>query len=252
MLGPWRAISRSWYSRNRRGTAGSGDTVRKLITVALTSTAVVALACGKSKAPASTAMSDDLKRDLQLASATQDLHINPDEVTPSSKPAAALTPKKAPSGPKVVRTSHPTVKASPKPVEVAELPAEVPEAQVMASAPATESAAAEPSTDAAPPLARPAALPAPSAPAGQSTAAGTGTYPGNGNGGVGGVLGGIFGVVIRGGGVGDDDHCDPRPQRGGGRTDRGGIYGRPGGAIPRMPTGMGGARFPVTPMGRPR
>jgi hypothetical protein len=225
--------------------------VRKLITVALTSTAVVALACGKSKAPTSTAMSDDLKRDLELASATQNLRINPDEITATSKPEVMQTPKKAASGPKVVRTSHPTVKASPKPAQVAEVPTDVPEVQVMASAPATESAAPEPTTDAAPPLARPAALPEPTAPAGNAPVAGAGTHTGTASGGVGGVLGGIFGAVIRGGMIGDDDHCDPRPQRGGGRTDRGGIYSG-GRGVPRTPTGMGGARFPITPMNRPR
>ena len=58
-------------------------------------------------------------------------------------------------------------------------------------------------------------------------------------------LGGIFGAIIRGGAVGDDDHCDPRTMPRGGRrptvTDIG-IYGG----------GMGGARgIPIEAAGRP-
>src|SRR6476469_2899154 len=113
---------------------GTGGFMRKLLTMTLASTAVVAIACGKEKSPTSTAMSADLKRDLQLASVTQDIRISPDEVAPTGKPEAALKPKKAPQGPKVIRTSHPTVAASPKPVEQADSPAPAPEVQVAAPA----------------------------------------------------------------------------------------------------------------------
>jgi hypothetical protein len=54
------------------------------------------------------------------------------------------------------------------------------------------------------------------------------------NGGSGGILGGIFGAVIRGGGVGDDDHCDPR----------GGMVRRPMGGRP-----IGGGSYYPSPMG---
>jgi hypothetical protein len=67
---------------------------------------------------------------------------------------------------------------------------------------ATSPAPSEPSPD-APPLARPSPLPAPSYPS-------AAPIPENGGSGVGAVLGGIFGAVIRGGMIGDDDHCDPR------------------------------------------
>src|ERR1041384_2112786 len=83
----------------------------------LASTAFVAIACGKDKSPTSAAMSADLKRDIQLASATQNIRINPDEVSPQSKQELALKNKKAPDGPKVIRSEHPTVKASANPVE---------------------------------------------------------------------------------------------------------------------------------------
>src|SRR5262245_10327767 len=197
--------------------------------------AVAAMAC-KAHKPTQTAISDELKRDLQLASATQNIRISPDEITPKSQQELTLRPKRAPSGPKVIRSEKPTVKASAKPVQAAELKNEVPQVQVMAAAPAPSET---PSAD-SPPLARPASLPAPSYP-------GTAAIPGNGSGGVGGVIAGVFGAVIRGGGVGDDDHCDPRPNP---RTRRpvGGdvIYGSPSGRI-FGGNGMGGTRMP-TPM----
>jgi hypothetical protein len=179
-------------------------------------------------------MSADLKRDLQLASASPTLRINPDEIAPQAKQEMAMRPKAAPSGPKVIRTSHPTVKASPKPTQAAEVPTEVPQVQVMASAPAPSET---PSPD-APPLARPSAIPAQSYPtAGPEQTAGSGS---------GGIMSGIWGAVIRGGGIGDDDHCDPRvPVRRGGRPIGGDVYGHPGGMpFPGGVIPMGRARFP--------
>jgi len=179
-------------------------------------------------------MSDDLKRDLQLASHTRDIQISPDEVSPKAKQELSLKPKKAPDGPKVIRTERPTVKASAAPVEAAEIPTDVPQVQVMASAPAPS----ETPSDDAPPLARPAAVPAQSYPAATP-------IPASNNGS---VLGGIFGAVIRGGAVGDDDHCDPRggPRRGG-RPIGGDVYlPNRGGAV--FGGGMGGARIqPMVP-----
>lgn len=206
--------------------------MRKIIQWTLVPVAIAAVACkGSSHERAS--MSNDLKRDLQLASATQNLRISPDEIAPQSHQELALKPKKAPNGPKVVRSERPTVKASATPVQAAEIKADVPQVQVMASAPAPSET---PSSD-APPLARPSAIPASSYP---------GAAPIPSSSGSGGILGGIFGAVIRGGGMGDDDHCDPRatPRRGrpiGGDV----IYGGPGGM-----GGMGGVIVPTR--GRPR
>ena len=200
--------------------------MRRLMTLALASTAVVAVACGKTKTPTSSAMSDELKRDLRLASQTQNIQISPDEVSPASKQELALKPKKAPNGPRVIRTQHPTVKASAKPVEVAEIQSNVPQVQVMAETPAPSET---PAPD-APPMARPAPVPAQSYPS-------AGSIPANGSGGS--VLGGILGAVLRGGIMGgDDDHCDP--PRGPRRTGRpiGGdntVYG-------------GGLMIPIHPM----
>jgi hypothetical protein len=189
-------------------------------------------------------MSDDLKKDLQLAAsnnpaANGNLRISADELSPDSKKEVALKLKQA-AGPKVVRTSHPTVKASAQPKEVAELPTQIPQVQTTASAP-TESESPAPSL---PATARPAPVPLPASP-GAATGPGAGGTVGQDAGsGIGAVLGGIFGVVIRGGGA-DVDHCDPRTD---GRRPQGGrvppVYipnpGRP------MPGGVGGTRFPNT------
>jgi hypothetical protein len=177
-------------------------------------------------------MSDDLKRDLKLASQTQNIQISPDEVAPQSHQELALKPKRAPNGPKVVRSEHPTVKASANPVETAEIKTDVPQVQMMASAPAPS----ETPTPDAPPMARPAPVPAQAYPSAARIPASSG--------GMGGVLGGIFGAVIRGG-VGDDDHCDPRGGRRPGRPMGGDVIYN-GGTIHiggnRLPPMFGGSR----------
>jgi len=179
-------------------------------------------------------MTDELKRDLQLASHTRDIQISPDEVAPKAKQELSLKTKKAPQGPKVIRTEHPTVMASATPSEAAEIKTDVPQVQVMASAPAPS----ETPSDDAPPLARPSASPVPT-----QSYPGAAPIPASNNGS---VLGGIFGAVIRGGAVGDDDHCDPRGGRRGGRAVGGDVYmPRNGGPIFGA-TGMGGGR--VVPM----
>lgn len=199
-----------------------GGNVRKLMGWTLASTAVVAMACGRNNR-STAAMSDDLKRDLKLASVTQNIQLSPDEIAPKSHQELAVRPKKAPNGPKVIRSQHPTVKASANPVEAAELKTNIPQVQVMASAPAPS----ETPTPDAPPLARPAPVPTQTYPS-------AGSIPASGSAGHGGGIGGIFGGIF-GGGIGDDDHCDPRPG-----PRRGDIYGgRPhggyGGGWPGRP-----------------
>lgn len=209
--------------------------MRKVIQWTLVPVAVVAVACSKgSSHTQKTAMTDDLKRDLQLASATQNIQISPDEIAPKAHQELAVKPKKAPHGPKVIRSEHPTVKASAKPVEAAEIKTNIPQVQVMASAPAPS----ETPTPDAPPMARPSPMPTINSPGAQP-------IPANGGGG---VIGAIFGAVIRGGVVGDDDHCDPRsiPR---GRVIGGDVYGsNPMGG---MMGGIGGMRRPIGNRGRP-
>lgn len=206
--------------------------------------AVVLAACGRHSAPTNHAMSDDLKHDLDQASATglnlasqqKSAAFPLTEIGQTSAPAPARTLRKA-SGPKAVASKHPTVKAAPEPV-VAEKVDE-PQAEVMAQAPAPTTVAAPDPT--APAVPRPSPVPVdPNAGAGANGRDGGGRNPGAGDGG-GSILGGIFGVIIRGG-IGDGDHCDPRTD-GRGRGNRGGydpIYGPhplPGGTPRRIPGG---------------
>jgi hypothetical protein len=199
--------------------------VRKLIRWTVAPVAVVALACSKDNPNRPSAMREDLKRDLQLATATQTLKISPDEISPKAHEELAVKPKKAPNGPKVIRSQKPTVKASVTPREVAETKQDLPNVQMVATAPAPSET---PAPDAAPPLARPAPVPV------QASFPGAQPIPATGSG-AGAVLGGIMGAVIRGGMVGDDDHCDPRP----GRRRVGGIIGS-GSYIPSATPGIGG------------
>ena len=91
-----------------------------LLPVALTAMALAA--CGKASAPSDGAMSDDLKRDLQLASAASlDLASKQGaaaypltEVRANSAPAPTTVLKRG-AGPKAVRSRTPTVKATPEP-----------------------------------------------------------------------------------------------------------------------------------------
>ena len=210
--------------------------MRKAIQWSMVAVAVAAAACSKADSRPPTAMTDDLKRDLQLASHTKDIQISPDEVAPKAHQELAVRPKKAPDGPKVIRSEHPTVKASATPTEIAEIKTDIPQVQVMASAPAPSET---PSSD-APPMARPSPVPAQGYPGAEPIPASN----------TGSILGGIAGAVIRGGMIGDDDHCDPRR----GPRPMGGVYGggilRPMGGGPVGGGGMGGGR--IVPIGRPR
>lgn len=177
-------------------------------------TAVVVGACGRSGKAADRTMSDDLKRDLQLASSTSlDLASHQSsasfpltEIPISSTPAPSKTLKRA-AGPKAVKARKPTVKARPEPTVVAN--AEEPQTEISQKAPSpTTESAPDPSAPAVP---RPSPVPTdPNGGEGAHGQNGGGQNPGSGNG-VGAVLGGIFGVILRGGVV-DGDHCDPRSE----------------------------------------
>ena len=193
---------------------------------------VVVAGCAKNGAPANRAMSDDLKRDLRLASSTGlDLASQQKaasfpltEIPQSSAPSPTPALRKG-AGPKAVKSKHPTVKATPEASVVAN--AEEPETEIMQKAP---SRTTEPTPDpSAPAVPRPSPTPTnPNAGEGAHGHDGGGPNPGAGDGG-GSILGGIFGTILRGG-IGDGDHCDPRTD---GRHGR----GRPvyGGGFPNNP-----------------
>lgn len=193
---------------------------------------VFAVACSKSNKTGSDPLTADIQRDLKLANTAGNgtVQISPDENGPMSRPAPAPKLKVASSGPKVIRSHRPTVKASAERVAEAAVPEKAPEQQVtqVAAAPAP---AETPAPQPAPvPDPTPAPAPAPGPQRGQTRGDGGGST-------IGSILGGILGAVIRGGAVGDD-HCSPRGH-GGGVWD-GGVY-RGGG-------GMGGGRgYPGLP-----
>ena len=206
------------------------------------SVAAVTLVAACSSDDAKRAGDNDLQRDLQLATTSVDLarpaapHLDSLETAPSSAPEPSISIRRAPRGNRAVRSPKPTVAAAPEPT-----PAEsVEETQQVAQAPAhVEESERTPSTDGVA-LPRPAAIPV-SMPGGGGPLAipaeggrGSGTV----GGGVGTIAGGIFGVVIRGGGVGGDDDCEIHDRMGGrrpvyrpapggiGASRRGGMIGR--------------------------
>ena len=194
---------------------------------------------GCSKPAKQASASADLQRDLKLAS-TSSLDLASEqskasfpltEIPVESKPQRAPTIKKAP-GPKAVRSPRPTVKAAPEP----EVAAATETQQVATTEPAPAPVEQNTPEPAAPAVPRPSPVPVSAPSGGRST----------GDDGVGAVMGGIIGVIIRGGGV-DGDNCEPHGRgRPHGGVFGGGIYGQP-------PMGRGGiygrpGPFPINPM----
>jgi hypothetical protein len=184
-------------------------------TIVLTATMLALGAVACSSGGSKSANTDDFSADLKLASATtMDLAapkvnqalLTSLETAPHSAPERAPVIKKAPEGDRVVQSEAPTVAAEPEPTPAAEQEVE-PVATVVAPAPVPEE-----STE--PVAVAPRPTPAATVPAGGRGAGDYGTG--------GGVFGGGIGVVIRGGGVGDD-HCVPR-RRGGTGIYTGGIF----------------------------
>jgi hypothetical protein len=187
--------------------------------------AVVLAACGRHSAPVNQAMSDDLKHDLDqvagqgldLASQQKSAAFPLTEIAPKSAPAPSHSLRKAP-GPKAVASKKPTVKAAPEPVVAENTENSQAEAPAAPAPSPTVQQTPDPSAPAVP---RPSPIPVdPNAGSGASGRDGGGRSTGAGDGGS--VLGGIFGVIIRGA-IGDGDHCDPRTD-GRGRGRHGGIY----------------------------
>ncbi|HEY4955137.1 MAG TPA: hypothetical protein VII02_09655 [Gemmatimonadaceae bacterium] len=195
--------------------------MRKTTRFVLIGTAgLIAAACsGKDKA-----MSDDLKKDLDVASSSDGIAL----ATPAAKGSQVVSAieRTNPPAPRQVAQSQRVVKhqrapvGPPAPVEAqkATVSEEVaPQPVAVAPAPTEQAPAASP---------RPRPIDMPS---------GSGMPEGNGGGmSAGRVLGGIISVVLRGGGV-DGDNCDPRTE---GR--HGGRY--PGSINDRLPPF--GGRYP--------
>jgi len=191
--------------------------------LSLLAIATAIAACADASANSS---QDELKRDLELASATTMKLATPQvdsslltsmETKPINSPAPAPVVKKA-QGPRAVRSELPTVTATES-EDVAAVEEEETQTEAIAPAPAPESS--EPVAVA--PRPQPSII----------QAGGAGDY-GVGTGGMGGGRGG---VVIRGGGV-DGDNCRPHGRNGGPIIYRGPVYQPAGGIM--TPRGVSG------------
>lgn len=206
--------------------------------------AVLLAACSGDK---KTAMDDDLKKSLELASSSDGITLANSSPNAGQQIVSAIertTPpakQQAPSN--TVRRHKPAPKSPPQVVQT-QAPATVsePEMQTVAMAPVADNPTP------VSPRPHPVAV---SYPSGSSSGGDDGRVSSGGSS-AGAVLGTILGAVIRGGVVGDVDNCDPRTDGrnrlpnhqipiiiGGGRMGTGGVL-RSGGVSNRPPSG----RFP--------
>lgn len=210
--------------------------------VLIAGAALLAACSGSSKS----AMDADLKKDLEVASSSDGITLS--NAGTGTQVVSAIEQTAPPARQKAASARVRRHKAAPK----------SPPRVVQGEAPATvtqdeeQSVAMNPAADAAPVSPRPQPV-AVSYPSGSSSGGDDGRV--SSGSGAGAVLGTILGAVIRGGTVGDVDHCDPRTD--GRRTSRGGISinqripvyfpGRIGGTgrvIRRTAGGVPGSRMP--------
>lgn len=181
--------------------------MRSIVKITGIAGVIVVAACSGS----SSEMSDELKKDLEQASAASQISLASAQ-TQGNQVVSAIERTTPPAPRRVAQSQRapryvPAPRRTPAPVEVAEADVSPePEPQPVETAPAPV---------------QPDILPSPR-PQPVEVAVGGGASDGGG-GGIdrGAVLGGVIQVVLRGGGVGDVDECDPRTDGRGGR--RGGI-----------------------------
>jgi outer membrane biosynthesis protein TonB len=203
----------------------------------LAGAAVLAACSGDKK----TAMNDDLKKDLELASSSDGITLANSSPNAGQQVVSAIertTPPARQQTPTTRVRNHKPAPKSPPQVVRAKAPATVAqttEEQSVAPAPVDPTPSPRP---------QPVAV---SYPSGSSSGGDDGRVSSGGSG-VGAVLGTILGAVIRGGVVGGDvDNCDPRTD---GQHRRGGIIiGTRFPGSGRMGTGRSGTigipnRFP--------
>ena len=172
-------------------------------------------------------MSDDLKKDLDMASTSDGLALAP-SAAKGSQVVSAIE-RTTPPAPRQIAQSQRVVKHKPAP-KAPPAPVVAQRADVSDQVETQPVAVAQTPTEPEPtqsPRPRPVEMP---------SGDGSGVSVGRGGGSsVGSVLGGIIGVVLRGGIVIGDDACDPR-------TD--GRRRNPGSINNRFPVGVGGPTFP--------
>jgi len=184
--------------------------MRKTYLLLAGASAVLAACSGGKK----TAMNDDLKKDLELASSNDGIALANSSGNATQVVSAierTTPPTRQPTPTTRVRHHRVAPKAPPQVVQ-ADAPATVAETEPQSVAP--EPVANDPMPVS--PRPRPVAV---SYPSGSSSGGDDGRTTGGSTAGA--IIGSILGAVIRGGVVGDDDQCDPRTD--GRRTTRGGI-----------------------------
>ena len=217
--------------------------MHKFVKVSVIPLAALAVACGRGKSPEQTALTADLKRDLDAASSSGvELASTARDYQPTRFVSSIESPTtSAPVRRRNVRkpVARPTAAEQP---DVAKAPDPVTENKV-------EVAEAEPSTETPAPAIEtptnvavtPRPTPVGSAPAPTDAGSGGvgGGSRGGGLGGIGEAIGTVIGVVIIRGGAGGIDHCDPRTDR---RPTNGPValpdpmrLPRAGGASPNYP-----------------
>ncbi len=201
--------------------------MRKSYLLLAGASAVLLAACSGDK---KVAMNADLMKDLELASSNDGITLA-SAGNAGTQVVSAIERTTPPSRQQTPSTRVRRHKAAPK----------APPKVVRSQAPATDAedtemqSVAMATSDPSPVSARPQPV-AVSYPGGPSSGGDDGRVSsGSGNGS---VLGSIFGVVIRGGTVGDVDECDPR-------TDGQHRRSRSGVVIRRAPTSVGRIPFPV-------
>jgi len=198
--------------------------------------AVLLAACSGDK---KTAMNDDLKKDLELASSNDGITLANASGNAGTQVVSAIertTPPARQQTPSTRVRRHRVAPKAPPQVVKTEAPATVAESEPQSVAP--EPVANDPTPVSPRPQPVAVSYPSGSSSGGDDGRVSTGSSAGA-------ILGTILGAVIRGGAVGDGDQCDPRTD---GRRARGGILinnrlpGRVGGGISRS-GGIG--NFPV-------
>ena len=196
--------------------------------------AVLLAACSGDK---KTAMNDDLKKDLELASSNDGITLANASGNAGTQVVSAIertTPPARQQTPSTRVRRHRVAPKAPPQVVKTEASATVAESEPQSVAP--EPVANDPTPVSPRPQPVAVSYPSGSSSGGDDGRASTGSS-------VGAVLGTILGAVIRGGVVGDGDQCDPRTD---GRRAHGGIL-----INNRLPGRVGGNRaggignFPV-------
>ena len=207
--------------------------------------AAVLAACSADK---KTAMNDDLKKDLELASSSDGITLANSSPNAGQQVVSAIeqtTPPARQQTPTTRVRNHKAAPRSPPRVVKTQAPATVAQAT-------EEQTVAEAPSDPAPVSHRPQPVGV-SYPSGSSSGGDDGRVSSGGST-AGAVIGTILGAVIRGGVVGDVDNCDPRTD---GRRRPGGIMigrqipfpfpgrGRMGGNRSGVSIGLPSSRIPL-------